>query len=174
MLTGLAMTLTNLTRPASGAEHIISHFWEIKKLEKGQLSDFHGKKVGVATLLITRLYYNLIGKNMRFKKEDVNWEEVYAIYGPNFIDEVKKMNNPPHTAKMDPVVLAKQWPQIIEIVLQELPPFDALMALMLKAGAATTLDEIGIDPKMGENGLKYHAFMRSRINLSRLIPMMEY
>ena len=174
VLTGLAMTLTNLTRPASGAEHIVSHFWEIKKLEKGLLSDYHGKKVGVATLLITRLYYNLIGKNMRFKKEEVNWDEVYEVYGPNFIDEVKKMNNPPHTAKMEPAVLAKQWPQIIQIVLQELPPFDDLMALMRKAGAATTLEEIEIDPQLGENALKYHAFMRDRINLSRLIPMMDY
>jgi glycerol-1-phosphate dehydrogenase [NAD(P)+] len=49
LLTGIGMSFTKTSRPASGTEHILSHFWECKKLLEGKLSDFHGKKVGVTT-----------------------------------------------------------------------------------------------------------------------------
>jgi glycerol-1-phosphate dehydrogenase [NAD(P)+] len=172
VLTGLAMTLTNLTRPASGAEHVLSHFWEIKKLEKGILADFHGKKVGVATLMIAKLYHDLAQSNPRFHTDATDWEPVYAAYGPNFIEDIRELNSPTPTSGIDPAVLASQWPLIREIIREELPPYADLLALMNKAGAATTIQEIDIDPGLADAGLKYHAYMRERINLSRLVPMM--
>ena len=51
VLSGVSMALAGCSRPASGAEHMIAHLWEIQKIEKGELSDYHGKKVGVATLI---------------------------------------------------------------------------------------------------------------------------
>ena len=38
------------TRPASGYEHHVSHFWEMKLLREGRHSVFHGAKVGVGVL----------------------------------------------------------------------------------------------------------------------------
>jgi glycerol-1-phosphate dehydrogenase [NAD(P)+] len=173
VLTGLAMTLTNLTRPASGAEHVLSHFWEIKKLEQGKLPDFHGKKVGVATLKTAKLYHEIVGSNVTFCKDSTDWDAVYAAYGPNFTDDVKALNNPAVTQNIDPFVLEKQWPSICQIIKEELPPYEQLLDLMHKTGAATTIEEIDISPALDEAGMKYHAYMRERINLSRLIPMIK-
>ena len=77
LLTGIGMSFTKTSRPASGTEHILSHFWECKKLLKGELSDFHGRKVGVATLLILEEYKKLLQKESVKAKREVNdWQDI--------------------------------------------------------------------------------------------------
>ena len=172
VLSGLAMAFVNKTRPASGAEHVVSHFWESKTLEQGKHSDFHGKKVGVASLLITRLYHNIALSKVCFQKDSTDWEKVYSVYGPNFRDEVEKCNTPTVTDETSPQILSESWETICNIIKNELPAYETLLSLMNKAGAVTTIDEIGVDPELALAGLKYHPYMRYRMNMTRLIPML--
>ncbi|MEM7125091.1 MAG: sn-glycerol-1-phosphate dehydrogenase [Chloroflexota bacterium] len=44
------------SRPASGAEHHISHFAEMKLLQGGKPAVLHGAKVGAATIRVAQLY----------------------------------------------------------------------------------------------------------------------
>lgn len=55
-LTGVAMALVNISRPASGAEHMLSHFWEMDWVERGLNPNHHGIQVGVATPVIARFF----------------------------------------------------------------------------------------------------------------------
>ncbi len=54
--TGLCMVEAGSSRPAGGAEHHLSHFWEMLLLKEGRPAILHGAKVGVATTLIARRY----------------------------------------------------------------------------------------------------------------------
>ena len=174
VLTGIAMKFTKTSRPASGTEHVISHFWEIKKLERGIISDFHGKKVGVATLITNGIYHWLAAqRDMTFKKENLDWDEIYRAYGPNFKDDIVKMNTPTITEKTSPEKLAQVWDNICDIVETELPTQEQMLKLMKAAGAATTVEEIAVDPELALAGVKYHPYMRYRMTLMRLIPMMN-
>ena len=56
---GVAMSIVGLSRPASGAEHMLSHYWEMEFHEKGLPIHFHGTKVGLATPIIARLFEKL-------------------------------------------------------------------------------------------------------------------
>ncbi|MGH0051989.1 MAG: sn-glycerol-1-phosphate dehydrogenase, partial [Sphaerochaetaceae bacterium] len=56
---GFAMQVMHDSRPASGAEHLISHIWEMEHLSKDGLPVSHGFKVSVGTLTITYLYEQL-------------------------------------------------------------------------------------------------------------------
>ena len=47
---GFCMLDFGETRPASGYEHHVSHFWEMKLLREGRHSIFHGAKVGLGVL----------------------------------------------------------------------------------------------------------------------------
>ncbi len=58
-LTGVAMALINLSRPASGAEHMLSHYWEMDFIERGLNPNHHGIQVGVATVIIARYFEEL-------------------------------------------------------------------------------------------------------------------
>ncbi len=55
-LTGVAMALVNMSRPASGAEHMLSHFWEMDFIARGLNPNHHGIQVGVATPVIARFF----------------------------------------------------------------------------------------------------------------------
>jgi glycerol-1-phosphate dehydrogenase [NAD(P)+] len=56
---GFCMLDFGETRPASGYEHHISHFWEMLLLREGRHSVFHGAKVGVGVLASARVYDRL-------------------------------------------------------------------------------------------------------------------
>lgn len=59
MLTGVAMTLVRTSRPASGAEHMLSHFWEMDYIARGLNPNHHGVQVGVASGVIAEIYEEL-------------------------------------------------------------------------------------------------------------------
>lgn len=174
VLSGLFMKLADSVRPASGTEHIISHFWEIKKLEKGLLSDFHGRKVGVATLYTSRIYYDIISrKEIAFSNDNTNWEDVYSAYGENFRENIEKLNNPTITDKVDYINLKENWQKICDIVTEELPKPEKIYELLEKAGAARCLKDISVNYDLGLLGLEYHPYMRYRLTLMRLLPMTD-
>lgn len=55
-LTGVAMGLAGNSRPASGAEHMLSHYWEMKVIARGENPELHGIKVGIATPVIAEVF----------------------------------------------------------------------------------------------------------------------
>ncbi|MCR5484500.1 MAG: sn-glycerol-1-phosphate dehydrogenase [Clostridiales bacterium] len=175
VMTGVAMQFGKSSRPASGAEHIVSHFWEIKELEQGVISDFHGKKVGVATIMINRLYKEVIkkAKKENFIEDHIDWAVLSEVYGKNFIGDVKRLNEPTITEGLTAEKVRDCWDEICRIYEEELPSEDELMRLMKAAGAVTTLKEIAVPDDLGVLGLKYHPYMRHRLNLSRIIPMLH-
>ena len=53
------------SRPASGAEHLLSHLWEMTGLAQGANPASHGTKVGIGTVLVTMLYERLLAHDLR-------------------------------------------------------------------------------------------------------------
>lgn len=51
ILSGIAMTLYGDSRPASGTEHHLAHYWEMRMLAEGREPALHGTKVGLATVM---------------------------------------------------------------------------------------------------------------------------
>lgn len=56
ILSGLAMGMVGVSRPASGAEHQMAHYWEMDALRRGEKHPLHGNAVGVGTVLAASLY----------------------------------------------------------------------------------------------------------------------
>lgn len=55
-LTGVAMGLIGVSRPASGAEHMLSHYWEMAFIADHKFPELHGIKVGIATPIIATIF----------------------------------------------------------------------------------------------------------------------
>ena len=174
VLSGLLMKLADSVRIASRTEHIISHFWEIKKMEKGLISDFHGKKCGVASLFTSRIYYDILSReNVKFHADNTDWDKVYEIYGEQVRPEIEKLNNPTVTDETTVEILEKNWDKIRSIIKEELPSPEEVERLLKTAGCATTIEEIAVDRDLGLNGVMYHPYMRHRMTLMRLLPMTD-
>ncbi|MBN2980884.1 sn-glycerol-1-phosphate dehydrogenase [Cohnella algarum] len=56
---GLAMLVFGQSHPASGAEHHLSHYWEMEYIRTGKRQLLHGAKVGAACAEIAGLYRGL-------------------------------------------------------------------------------------------------------------------
>lgn len=56
ILSGVVMGMAGNSRPASGAEHHLSHYWEISALARGIEHPLHGNSVGVGTVIISKIY----------------------------------------------------------------------------------------------------------------------
>lgn len=175
ILSGLGMKLAGCSRPASGAEHVVSHYWECYKLTRGIWPEFHGKKVGVATVLINRIYHNIADRVPEINPipDPTNMEEVKAAFDPSQVDEVVRLNTPPITDSVDLARLKRIWPEVRQMIYDILPSDEELMRLMKAAGAVTEPADVHITPELLEKGLKYHSYMRRRILLTRLLPMMQ-
>lgn len=59
LISGYAMVLAGNSRPASGAEHHMSHFLEMDFLSRGERIPLHGIKVGLGTAVSLWLYHHL-------------------------------------------------------------------------------------------------------------------
>ncbi len=174
VLSGLAMKLAGCSRPASGAEHVVSHYLECYKVVRGIWPEYHGKKVGVASLYINRIYRRIAGsvESVSPVRDPFDMEEVLRHYDPQLRSDIIRLNTPTVTELVDPCVLRERWPEIRRIILNRLPDDATLLAKMHAAGAATTLEEIHVSPELMEEALRYHSYMRYRILLTRLLPML--
>ncbi|MBR2370601.1 MAG: iron-containing alcohol dehydrogenase [Clostridia bacterium] len=174
VMSGTAMKFACCSRPASGAEHVVSHYWECYKLARGIWPEFHGKKVGVATVIINRAYRKLFDtyKTVSAHEDTTDWDAVYAAFSPEQIPEVRKLNTPTITDKIDPRRLSENWGKIRELAYNILPTDEELMRIMKLAGAATELDDIHVSDELLEAGMRYHSYMRYRLLITRILPML--
>ncbi|NTW72064.1 MAG: sn-glycerol-1-phosphate dehydrogenase [Eubacteriaceae bacterium] len=69
VLSGIAMSIVDDTRPASGGEHLISHYMVMKNLERGEMIPSHGVTVAFGTLILSHLY------DFLFKSEEFGIQE---------------------------------------------------------------------------------------------------
>lgn len=62
LLSGWSMLLVGHSRPASGGEHHLSHHWEMAYIAEGRRQLLHGAKVGVASVMLAKLYRDALGE----------------------------------------------------------------------------------------------------------------
>ena len=173
VLSGLAMMLAGCSRPASGSEHVLSHYWECYKLTRGIWPEFHGKKVGVATVHINRMYHRLAQIREISPTEDViDYEALRAAFTPGQMAEVEKLieRMPMHLVKKER--MCEIWPQFCRLIEEFLPSDAELTDWMRRAGAVTEWEDVGVSRELLEAALRFHPFMRYRLMPTRLMPMM--
>lgn len=174
VLSGIAMMLAGCSRPASGSEHVLSHYWECYKLARGIWPEYHGKKVGVATVCMNNIYRNVADRVLSIEphEDTTDWDKVYSAFSEKQIDDVKKLNEPSVTDEIPLDRLKEKWEEIRQLIYHDLPTNEELLHLMQLAGCATTPEEVGVSSELFEQGLRYHNYMRHRIHLPRLFPML--
>lgn len=78
ILSGIAMGMYTNTRPGSGAEHHLVHYWDVEYIKRGWEHPLHGNSVGVALCVICRLY-DIVKDKLPVKVMDIETEEIEGI-----------------------------------------------------------------------------------------------
>lgn len=171
--TGIGMSFSQNSRPASGSEHMISHLLECVELRDGIIPNYHGDDIGVCTLEVLK-YYNDLAKReeIETQKEAVDWDKVFDFY-QDMSDEVKKLNFPDNIIdSVSPADLKEKWQEIVKIV-HSVPSYEECKAAMIKAGCKITVDDIGKDSILFNECIRYSPYMRKRMTLLRLKNMIK-
>ena len=173
LMTGIAMSFTKNSRPASGSEHIIAHLIECLQLPDGIIPNYHGEDVGVCTLEMLDFYNSLAQiESVRGVKEEVNWDEVFSVYG-YMADDVRQLNFPVNIVdSVNPDDITAKWSEIRSII-HSVPSYDAVKEAMIKAGCKITVADIEKTQEYFDLCVKYSPYMRKRLTLLRLRDMIK-
>lgn len=176
LLSGLAMQMMGNSRPASGAEHHISHLIEMEPEPLGVHSDaLHGEKVGVGTALASGVYHQLaqIADIAPYAREypPVTEAVIRSAYGDRLYGDIARENQNDCMNAVTPALLAEHWSEIREIIAQ-VPTREELEALYREIGAKTTLEDLGVDSALLPKLLDHSPLVRNRMTLMRIRRML--
>ena len=180
VLTGVAMSLYGNSRPASGCEHHMSHYWEMVFEQAGKRPVPHGTQVGVGTVLVLKLVEALRKTEVDFDAarayakayDQTAWEEnIRMAYGPaaqGVIDmEAKAQKNEgnAHLQRID--AMEKNWAEIAAL-LEALPASETVMELLKSLGASYLPEQIEVDEEMLRNTFRYCKEVRARYTILQM------
>ena len=60
LISGISMAITGTSSPASGGEHLLSHYWDMERFRDGREINLHGAQVGVGSLIVESLYRRIV------------------------------------------------------------------------------------------------------------------
>ena len=170
LLSGLAMQMLGFSRPASAAEHHISHFIEMEPVGLAEHSEaLHGEKVGVGTLIVIKEYQRLCAiKNPQFKDyEEYTVEYLQKMFDCDMIKGVLEENQNDCAKGVTADTFYKNWQAICDEV-SKMPDADFLKELYLKYDIKSTLEDIEISNEKESILLDYSPCVRNRLTLMRM------
>ena len=178
VLSGLAMQMVGNSRPASGAEHHISHLWEMAVINE-PLDALHGEKVGIGLLLCADRYQAFAeawrsGKLMPESERPAAQTEILAHFTePDMARLILAENSPDPLAGLTAADVLARQEEILKVI-DALPPAPALLQLLQRAGSRTTLESIGLTPAIIPQTLQLAPYVRSRLSLLRLMKLFRW
>lgn len=171
LLSGLAMQMIGNSRPASGAEHHISHIIEMQPKGLDVCSQaLHGEKVGVGTLLVLREYQDLAAhRNAAFADYvPYSQETMEAVFGSEMLPEIVGENQNDAAAGIRGDKIRACFEQIVG-ELAKLPDVESLERMYDKAQIKASLADIGVSNEKREALLLCAPMVRNRLTLLRLL-----
>lgn len=182
VLSGIAMSFVGNSRPASGSEHHMSHYWEMRFQQESRAPIFHGTKVGIATVAVCRLYELLGGMGLpdfeaarRFGQtfDETLWEtriaNAFGSAAPEIIEHERKegKNSKERHAKRIRAI-EEHWEEISDIIKHNLPASQAMITILDQLGAPFNPLQAGIEAPLIYNALLYGKEIRNRYTVLQL------
>jgi glycerol-1-phosphate dehydrogenase [NAD(P)+] len=182
---GICMLLNGNSRPASGSEHHLSHFWEMKLLRQGRPAVLHGAKVGIGTVQIARRYEKIRSLSREQAALAVNntpmpdsvkeLQKIESSFGPitsNILLEQKRfleltLND---YAKLRDLII-QSWDEILEIA-AGVPSEQQIVDLLDQVGGPVDITGIGMNQDDLQEALQYAHYLRSQFTVTKLGRML--
>ncbi len=180
--TGYAMQSMRDSRPASGAEHLISHVWEMEGLEYNGESVSHGFKVSVGTVAVTRLYealFQLSAAEARQlalppstrKEREAEIDSLLrrGCYGEGVKETAldKFIDGPRLSERRE--LLYRNWESLKTKVLHQLYPSHQLIAMLKENDCPVSPADIGVPPSELSHAFATAQLIRKRYTALDLV-----
>lgn len=184
VMTGITMSYIGNSRPASGSEHHMSHFWEMRFLQERRPAVLHGSKVGLATILTSALYHYLFTavpdfakaktKLQNANKEDYHsWcEQMKVSYGSG-ADEIIELEktagkNNSGQALSRLLRMEEHWQEMKSFVAEQMPDHETIRTALEKTGGASRPEDLGLTIDVVKEAVRYAKELRNRYSILQL------
>lgn len=178
---GFIMLDFGASRPASGTEHHISHYWEMMHIREGKTTQLHGAQVAVGMVIAARQYARLRKMSREQMLERLEAAELPARSGevaaiqqgyPGMAAEIIRDNLPfldMTEADFDALKrrIADRWDDIQAIAAQ-VAEAETMQDWLRRAGAPSTAQELGLSEEEVAQGLRYGHYLRERFTIMKL------
>ena len=178
LLSGFAMQAIQSSRPASGAEHQFSHYWDMEHLSyRGKLVS-HGFKVGIGTLASTAFLEFLVetpieeldieARVAAWKSWEETQEEIVRVFDgrKDFIARGMKETRAKYVdregLRAQLTALQKAWPELRERIRRQIIPFGEIQRRLRLVGAPWEPEQIGVSRAKLRDTFAKIPYMRSR------------
>jgi glycerol-1-phosphate dehydrogenase [NAD(P)+] len=185
ILSGISMLMVGNSRPASGAEHHLSHYWEMKFIQQRRKALLHGAKVGAAAVLMAGLYESIALltedevqervttrlEQKTYPTEEQDRHRIQQAYG-KIADQVLRENFPQGRSAFPPIEdiqphLVGSWDRILSTA-QQVPSPAQMTAWLQTVGGPATPEQLEISPLLVDEALDNAMFVRNRFTILRL------
>jgi glycerol-1-phosphate dehydrogenase [NAD(P)+] len=184
VMTGITMSYIGNSRPASGSEHHLSHFWEMRFLQEQRPAVLHGSKVGLAAILTSALYRHLFIARPDFDKakarlknkgeaDYLKWtNQMKTSYGSG-ADEIIELEskvgkNNPEKAIERLVRLEKSWQSMKSFVDAHMPDHEIIRAALEKTGGAARPEDLSLSLDVVKEAVRHAKELRDRYSILQL------
>ncbi len=178
---GFGMLAFGDSRPASGSEHHLAHYWEMKGILEGRPPNLHGAEVAVGTVLAARRYALLRQlsradaerrlKALTLPSRENMRAEIEEGYGPvsGLIAQIQAPLLQMTAADLETLKarILDHWEAIQEIALT-VPPPEQFETWLNAVRGPVHPEDIGLSPEEAALGLKTAHYLRDRFTLNRL------
>ncbi len=175
ILSGVSMALAGTSSPASGGEHLISHYWDMTAELEGRVEGWHGAQVGVATTVTAALYDRLRGRDPRSIDVDAlvlghpTWADLeprilrlHGPLGPLVAPELeaKHQGREQYRRRLEGII--EGWSGLWSKLDARLRAADEIRGVLRSAGAPTTVGQIKLTPDHLRRAYSRGRHIRSR------------
>ena len=142
-LSSIAMTITGTSSPASGGEHLISHTLDMIANRDGRKHDFHGRQVGVSSILMAALYEKIMRIEKPVYKEipqNINhqfWGSLSPVVKQEYSKKIPKLD---HAAEY--LSQSENWDRLRALIKPNLIPAAKLKNCLMQADGAHRFKDI--------------------------------
>lgn len=167
---GSATSFTATTHVGSMAEHMISHCIDMFA-GRDHPGSSHGEQVGVASLTMSRLQNEMIGRDAapELGPTDLPLERLTRLYGADAArmmagETRRKAFDAADAARMGER-LARDWPRIRDRLARVVRPHDELRAAMAAAGCRLDAADLGLRADLYRQYVRDARFIRDRYTM---------
>lgn len=177
IMSGVAMQMIGNSRPASGAEHHISHMIETGPAAFAvKFPALHGEKTGVGSVYVSREYKRLaeIEEITPYLRDYTAFpeEKIRSFFGADLAEAILEENRNDCLSAVTKDKLAEKWPEIRKII-SDLKEPEYFIEILEKLGAKRTLEDIGVAEEQLSELLIYSPIIRNRLTLMRMKRMID-
>ena len=179
VLSGIAMSYIGNSRPASGSEHHLGHFWEMHFLQHGEHGAYHGIKVGVGAVMCLKMYQWLAQEDLdalaagEYHFDRDVWAEnirrIYKTAAPKVIaleDKGHKNSEENRSKRMENLIAHKA--EVLELI-HALPKAEELAELITALEAPVYPSQIEVTDEHVVDSCVYAKELRERVGLLQVL-----